>query len=584
MLDIPSDKKALVSWVNEHVERCRTSVGNRTAYYRNINTLVETGKDDGQSKSRMNLMYHHLRRTASHLFSPIQLQFVIDFEREYPEPILEKGAAVGRVLTRNWERNSTDILFGQGVFEALKYGACILKQWVEEEGEDKTPMFRRKLVMPWQFAVYKESDNELSTQSMMVETTYLTMPEVWNRIYRLPDARKLFQRVQANSSRGQQPDDPSNFLNHILSTNQINTTGTVASNPSPGGVANFSGNNNFPLMGATLDVDLVKFHEVWVKGPEDYVTIQMIEPDILIMPYFHGDIMTRKTNALIPGKVNSMLHPYTLIQANKASGYLWGRSELFDLIEPQFMLSQTADDIRRLFGLQVDKLPAFSGVDGLTDEIYDQMRSADYLNLGQNGQVKDLTPAFPPNAMEYLKVLLETFNIIGGFPPVMQGQGEAGVRAGTHANTLLKTGSPRLRDMSLEVERCCAEAADLTLSLKEAKDGSSYWTKADTMDDVEKTRFMLNDLPDDRRVSVDSHSSSPIFADDHQQMVGFGVKAGFIDGETAIDLMPLPNKELIKTRLRKREHNKAEQMQALLKEHPEIGDKVALKQIGGGKR
>lgn len=584
MLEIPSDRQKLLTFANDLIERCRASVGTRAQYYRSLNTVTETGMDDGQTKSRMNLMYHHLNRTSSHLFSPIQLQFVIDFEREYPKNVLERGASVGRVLTRDWERNSTDMCFGQGVFEALKYGACILKQWVEEETEDHVPVFRKKLVMPWQFAVYQEDSNDLNLQNAMVETSYLSLPQVWQRINRLPDAAKLLQRIKANSTRGQAPDDPSNFLNHILSTNQINTSGTIASSPIPGGVANFAGSNNFPLMGANVDVELVKHHEIWVKGEEDYVTIQLIEPDIFIMPYFHGNVVTRKTNALIPGKVNSMLHPYTLIQPSQVSGYFWGRSDLYDLIEPQFQISQTMNDTRRLFGVQVDKFIGLKGVDGLTDEIYDEMRSAGYLNLGEQGQATDLTPQFPAQTFEYIKVLLESFNLVGGFPPVMQGQGEAGVRAGVHADTLMKTGSPRLRHMSLQVERNCAEAADKTLSLKEAKDPSRYWVKGDTLDDIEKTSFLLTDLPEDRRVSVDSHSSSPIFADDHMQLVGFLAKVGWIGPEDAFNMLPLPNKELLISHYKERQKNKQEVMQKMLAEHPEIGDKLALKELSPGRR
>jgi hypothetical protein len=407
------------------------------------------------------------------------------------------------------------------------------------------------------------------------------MPQVWQRICRLPGARDLMRKISANSNRGTTPDDPSNFLSHILSTNQINTSGTVANMPSPGGVAVF-GSSGIPIMTAKTDVDLIKFHEIWIKGETDYVTIQLIEPDILIMPYFSGDIMTRKTNALVPGNIGSGLQPYTLIQPNEQSGYFWGRSEIVDLIEPQIMISQTANDARRLFGLQVDKYLAYSGVDGDIDEMYDSMRSAGYTNLGQQGKVDDLTPKFPPETLPYMKSLIDNFNMIGGFPSVLQGEGSAGVRADSHANTLLKTGSPRLRSMSLAVERNCAQAADLTLSLKEIKDGSRYWTKADTMEDVEKSSFMLTDLPEDRRVAIDSHSSSPIFMDDHQQLVSFGAKIGWVGAEEGIKMLPFPNQELLVAKYREREAGKAKQLHEALEKFPELGEKLAAKKFSKG--
>lgn len=587
MLHIPSERKRLVVWVKELIEQCRASSGGRTEDYRTIATLVETGTDDQATRSRMNLLYHHLRRTEAHLFSPIQLQFSLDFTNEYPPEVYERAQSVGRMLTRGWKLNNTDRVFGQGVFEALKYGACFLKQWSEDRGVGKPPVMRRKLVMPWQFAVYTENLNELDEQDAMVETTWLTLPQVWQRIHHLPGAEKLFLQIKANAQRGISADDPSNFLGHILSTNPINTTGELASNPSPGGVA-LIGTASMPLRNAELDVDLVQFHEIWVKGPEDYITIQFIDPDILIMPYFAGDIMTRKTNALIPGKVNSGLHPYTLIQPTKVSGNLWGRSEIVDLIEPQVMITQTANDARRLFGLQVDKYLAFSGIDGVTDESYDAMRSAGFFNMGQTGKVEDITPQFPPETLNYMKMLIDNFNIIGGFPSLMQGEGESGVRSGVQASTLLKTGSPRLRDMSLAVERDCAAACQLTLELKAAKDPSRYWTNGKTAADAKKTAFILEDLPDDRRVTVDSHSSSPIFMDDHEQLVAFGAKMGWLDAEDGIRMMPFPNQELLISHYKEKQEASQKKLEETIQKAmtfaPEKAAETMLKMVSGGKK
>jgi hypothetical protein len=196
--------------------------------------------------------------------------------------------------------------------------------------------------------------------------------------------------------------------------------------------------------------------------------------------------------------------------------------------------------------------------------------------------VDDLTPKFPPETLPNMKSQIDNFNMIGGFPSVLQGEGSAGVRADSHANTLLKTGSPRLRSMSLAVERNCAQAADLTLSLKEIKDGSRYWTKADTMEDVEKSSFMLTDLPEDRRVAIDSHSSSPIFMDDHQQLVSFGAKIGWVGAEEGIKMLPFPNQELLVAKYREREAGKAKQLHEALEKFPELGEKLAAKKFSKG--
>jgi hypothetical protein len=99
---------------------------------------------------------------------------------------------------------------------------------------------------------------------------------------------------------------------------------------------------------------------------------------------------------------------------------------------------------------------------------------------------------------------------------------------------------------------------------------------------MEKTKFALADLPEDRRVSVDSHSSSPIFADDHQNIIGFGVKSGFVDGHYAVDHLPYPDKDSIHQSLKKKEEQQAALMQQLAKTDPQALEKVLTHGKGGG--
>lgn len=574
MLHVPTEShQATVAFAQELIEQCRVSSGMRSAYYRMLNIITETGRYNG-TKSLINLLYRHLDRTAAHLFSPVELKFSVDFDNVQPKFVLDRAAVAGKMLTRQWERSNTDIAFGRGVFEALKYGVSILKQWVQVEGPHETPAYYKKLVMPWQFGVYREDENDIDRQPAVCETSLLTMPEVWQRIYHMPDARKLYNRIKAHAKRGGSSDEPTSFFHQILSTSQLDTTGAQGLPSSPGGIVALGTDPNYSIMGPSLAVDTAEMHEIWVQDEDDYTTIQLIEPDILIAPRF------KKANLLIK---DSKLQPYRVIQPNESTNWFWGRSELLDLIEPQALLATWCDDSKRLVGLQIDKLLGFIGETGLTDELYGQFRSAGYTNLPQGAQVTDLTPKFPSELMPMIKFVIEIINTLGGFPNIMQGQGEPGVRAGVHASTLLKTGSPTLRDRALLVERQCAMAADLTMSIREAKDASFYWTKADEpIKDVEETKFILADLPDDWRVTVDSHSSSPIFSDENQQLIMAGLKLGFLDGDYALDNMPYPNKEAAKAKLHEKEKKQAEFMQKMQTEHPEMIPALLKKQ--GGRR
>jgi len=569
MIPVPSNKRELLDFAKELIEQCRVSVAMRSSYYRQLNMIAETGRYDG-TKSLINMLNFQLTRASDYLFSPVELQFALDFGRPKRKIDYERAREVAKELTRTWDRNNTDMTFGRGVKEALKYGAAIMKQWPQIEGTDDHPVYYDKLVMPWQFGVYREDENRLDRQEVVCETVLLTLPEVWRRICHLPEATKLYERVKANAQSGTAAPGVDSNQHWVLSASPLNTSG-VENTTQPGGIVQVTSDANFGVMGPIIAPATVVMHELWVKDETDYTTIQLIEPDILIAP------LHKKANLLgIEGA-----QPYRLIQPNEVTNWFWGRSELVDLIEPQSLLSTWCDDTKRLVGLQIDKILGISGDTGITDEIYAQMRVSGFMNLPQGASISDITPKLPAELVPMLKFCIEIVNTLGGFPEIMQGKGEPGVRAGAHAETLLKTGSPSLRDRSLLVERQLAICADLTLQMMEAKDSEYYWLKADdAVKDVEESKFLLNELPSDWRVTVDSHSSSPIFSSENAQLIFALRKMGTVNDDYMIHNTPIPNKEMAKVQLREKEKKQAEQMQMLLQSDPEVGQKLLQKQVG----
>jgi hypothetical protein len=177
-----------------------------------------------------------------------------------------------------------------------------------------------------------------------------------------------------------------------------------------------------------------------------------------------------------------------------------------------------------------------------------------------------------------IKYIQEQINTLGNFPEVLQGKGESGVRAGAHADTLLKTASSVHRDSALLLEHQCAACADLTMTMMEAKEDRKFWVNPENMED----NFMLTDLPEDWRITVDSHSSSPIFADEATQLLFALRKAGDVDGEFLIDHTAVPDKESAKASLRQRKKEGAEVQKTLLGQlSPEGKDKAIEKMLGG---
>jgi len=573
-VELPTEKAKLTDRALEIIAICRENTASRGSACRQIGAFIETGRPDGDGKSLVNLLHSEVDRLASHLFSPTDLRFLVDYENEYPTQELDRGRIAARQVTRAWQKHGTDMRFALGVFEALKYGACFLKQWPEQDGLDKLPMYRSSLVMPWNFGVWREDQTDLDLQYAMTETISLTLPEVWRRIYHLPDAKKLFARIKVHSSSGGTNDDNDSYFHSVMSTSILNTSG-IAQQSQPGGIVQLHGDGSAAgLVKARTSADMVLLHEVWVQDGDDYTTIQLIEPDILLAPIF------RNSNLLIGGDTKSGLHPYSLIQPNETAKSIWGRSEIADLMAVQAWISTTCDDAKRLLGLQVDKLIGISG-DDIPEERYGDMRNAGVINTSAGTTITDLTPKFPAELMPMLQWQIQMLTKISGFDNMLSGQGEPGVRSGAQSSSMMRAASPRLRDRSLLVERQCAGAADLTLSLMQAKDGRAYWTDAKK---APETEFLLADLPEDRRIVVDSHSTSPVFADDHNQVIAFGLKAGFIDGHSAIEMLNLPNKDELQRRLADKETQSAQKMEEFKAQFPDEWAKAMAHGHGGGKK
>lgn len=563
---LPQKLEELTKVALDIIDECNVSRGQRAAAYRHYGMWIEAGQAR-QSPSGpanylalANMLYSHVDRLAAHLYSPTDLRFSVDYKNHYARHFLDKAGIAARVLSREWEANDIDTDFGCAVKEALYYGSSIPKLLVKQAGGQVT--IECEIVMPWNFGVYNESRNGLDKQEAVCESLWINRHEVWRHIRHLPDRDKLWRRIVEHSRREGNASLPTSFMHQILSTAVLDTQGRNATRP--GGIVNFANQPVYGAMGPTVAVDLFPMYEVYVRDDErddDYTTIQVIEPDILITP-----TQDYRTNLFCPNYL-----PYGLVQPNQQKGNFWGRSEIVDLMQLQDWLSEHLNDLRRLIELQVEKFIGFEGIDAITDEIYGQMRRPGFVSVPQGGQIKDLTPPFPSEMIPIVQTILSLMDRVSGFPPIMSGQGEPGVRAGVHADTLMRTGSPRLRDRSLLVERQCAAFGDTTLAALREKDARFYWVDPEN----EQDRFLLNDLPDDYRVSVDSHSGSPIYHDDHANLVSWGLRTGVLGPEDAIEDLPFSHKDIKIQRQKQR----ALQKQQFLEQHPEM-----LEQQGGRKR
>jgi hypothetical protein len=308
----------------------------------------------------------------------------------------------------------------------------------------------------------------------------------------------------------------------------------------------------------------IRHCELWVKDPDrdgDWTTIQLIYPDIII----EGDY-TRRNLSRIPGK-----HSFIKIQPDPTPGYFWGRSYIADVQMLQDVLNKRLRDIKIMWDRNVAAPQVFSGFTSVTEEQYYKIiNEGGFINdPNPNAKAQKLVEPPPPNYLEELEFIFRLFDEASGFSPIMGGQGEPGVRAGVHAQTLVRTSSPHLIDQAARIERQLAETGYLCVRLMQAMDAGVYQTD-------KGMEFHLSDLPGlNMQVQVDSHSASPAFAEDNRQTAIALARAGAIDSEDLIHMLHPPGAELLLARLRQRQKNQAQQAQ-----QEEIKD-VALQVITG---
>jgi hypothetical protein len=114
VITVPTDYNKLLQFARDMVEQCRVSSASRSAYYMSLNQIAETGRYDG-NKALINKIDPHLSRIAAHIFSPVELKFTIDYDRMHPRQDLDRARVAAMQLTRQWDRTSTDILYGRVV-------------------------------------------------------------------------------------------------------------------------------------------------------------------------------------------------------------------------------------------------------------------------------------------------------------------------------------------------------------------------------------------------------------------------------------------------------------------------------------
>jgi len=514
----------------------RAMVYTRAAQYYYMGTYDERAAIYNKTKP-------FIDKLSGFLMQPTDVRFQVVFDTGEDEHVLSRAQLVSEKLSADYRSTDSDVVFSEALTWSMVNGCQLLKHFPHDEG------FKLAPVHPQNFGVLGETILDLNEQEAFCHVTYPTMSRLRTILEQHPRKDEILKRVEAGRPTTKDEEQPSYF--HQMVVGGLNPLGEPGGAPrsEAAGIVNV-----FPVPTPWKPnrrlTPTVKFCELWIKDRErggDYTTMQVVYPDVII----EGDL-TRRNLSKVPGRSS-----FIKIQPQITPGYFWGRSYISDVQMLQDVLNKRLRDLKVMWDRNVNAPQVFSGFTSLTEEQYLKIISeGGFINdPNPNAKASKLLDPPPPAYMEELQFLLGLFEEASGFSPIMSGQGEPGVRAGVHAQTLVRTSSPRLIDQAARVERQLAESGYLSLRIMQAMDPRIYRTD-------KGQEFILKEFPDDFQVQVDSHSASPAFAEDNRQVAIALARAGAIDSEDLIHMLHPPGAELLLARLRQRQKAQAQAAQA----------------------
>lgn len=553
-MKLPAKSDQLADFCEELIGECMVSREERRDSINYWMAYYFTGSSEGQQVT-YNRCYPHVERLGSFLFSPSDVRFSLEFDSTEGDNVHAMAEAAQNKLNREYHRCNIDLSFAAGVNFGLVKGCMLHKKVWGHDGLEGW------LVHPERFGVLREDINDLDRQEAFVQVDYLTKSQFRRMMIDHPDREEILDRVDSEATTEKSGQEIENQNLHQIIMGSMNPVGigTTSTGNAKVGVVGIP----TPTIDPKVMKELVQVCELWVMDDDrqDWTTIRMVKPSMII----EGKYKRRNLCGLsdLNGNAPSEFkgcQPFTKICPNEIDGYFWGVSELANIYRLQDSLNQQWLDLAIMAGKLADPSRVFIGFSGMTPEKWKALKRRGGFASEESpaAKLETLAEPIPEQLFTRLDKTLQAFDDVAGFMPIMQGVGEPGVRAGSHAQTLARNASPRMRDRALLVERQCVEDGSFCLKLLQAHDAEIYNT-------ITKNKFLLSQLPDDMRVTVDSHTSSPAFQEDAEKKAFALHKAGAIGNQDLIKLTHPPHEDTLVANARKQEEAKA----AFLQQHPE---------------
>ena len=586
--------RAVEGWAQEIISDCTDSRQERLERGLAYRNLFYAGSDDGtpQTFRRTKAFIEGL---TSILYSPTELAFRVDYHGQVSPVERAKGMAAGSYLNQKIRVGDVDTTMSDAVQWAAIKGKSLVKLLWSREGFDPY------LVQPETFGVLREDIPDLKRQEAFTHTTCLTrsrfaqMLSVFDKAEQTAMVKKVGSRVRA-SRRDSSPADNAVLKQIIVGGWQpMSASGTATQSGVQNSVANLWG--PLPQLSAKVLEDLLFLDELWVWDSErdDWTTMTLVEGALIYGKDQHRNAFAdeydpndkkikRPANQENPlaGK-----NPFVEFCYQRVDNYFWGCSAVEDVALLQGALNSRVDGINKMLRREEDPPRMMTGSQSVNQNAYAKLKKPGgfLTDSNPNAAMKKLDDPIPGDIWNSFHEINGMFDMIGGFPPVTKGEGESGVRAQGHAETLLRVGSARHRDDALMIERSVEEVGGLGLDILKAKSADVLvaWVKPGTKsieaspipenpfleppaDGMIQIAFQLTHLSEQAKVSVDAHSSSPAFSQAESAKAFALRKVGAISDERLIEATHPANESALIEDAERKEIAQAK----LVAEHPDL--------------
>lgn len=566
----------IAEFVSEIIEQCSASIPERSqrgAIFRNY-FLSGTASGD---PAVYNKCYPYIDGLASYLYSPVDLRFLVrPYGRSYSPADRAKGHAATDELNFGIQDSGVDMAIEQGVLWSLVKGKTFVKTlWGDE-------CLESEMIQPEAVGVFRDDIETLDKQEAFFHLTYITPSRLAELLENHPDKMELYRKASRYLGGSPNPPDQDRPTMPVALGGQAFSGNGPYVGAGAGGSPTGNSNQNVafwlssppPTLDPVVRQSLIPFHEVWVwdSSRDDWATFQMVGRDILIeggkqIRNLFADALDpanrerrRRSNAENPLSVRQ---PFREICPNPIQGYMWGRSEIQNVAFLQEKLNARVNGLGNLERRQEDPPTFVKGTSMSAAQVKSRIsKPGGFLtDTNPNATLQQLAPEIPESMYTSIHETERMFDEMGGMPDVLRGHGSPGVRSNKQAETLTRNAAPRFKDRALLVERQVAAIGALAHRIQKAKisrlmiawmkPGEKSIETAPLTDPTieppfpggQPIEFLLHQLPDDWRVIVNSHSSSPAFMYEAEQKALVLANHGAMNAEQLIEALDPPQRD-----------------------------------------